>query len=145
MDKKNNYLIGLCLLFGILKLISILTTTFNLYGDEAQYWLWSKELSFGYYSKPPLLSWLIRLITSVFGDSFLVLKTIPVILYCVTSYLIFIFSKNLFNNFSLAFCCALTFFLLPSVSLSSFLLSTDILLILFWMVFFCPNHYIPLL
>ena len=68
MDKTNFYLFGLCILFVGLKLIAILTTNFNLYGDEAQYWQWSKELSFGYYSKPPLLSWFIRLITFVFGD-----------------------------------------------------------------------------
>ena len=132
MDKSNLYLFGLCTLFVILKLISIMITDFNLYGDEAQYWLWSKELSFGYYSKPPLLSLLIRLVTSIFGDSFFVLKTIPVTVYCITSILIFIFAKKLFGDASLAFCCALTFYLLPSVSLSSFLLSTDILLILFW-------------
>ena len=130
---KNHYtLFFFCIFFVLIKIISIALTDFNLYGDEAQYWLWSKELSFGYYSKPPLLSWFIRLITFVFGDSFFVLKTIPITLYCVTSYLIFIFTKKLFNDVSLAFCCALTFFLLPSVSLSSFLLSTDILLILFW-------------
>ena len=98
MDKTNLYLFGLLYSFLFLKIILYYTTNFNLYGDEAQYWLWSKELSFGYYSKPPLLSWFIRLITSVFGDSFFVLKTIPYILYCVTSYLIFIFSKKLFND-----------------------------------------------
>ena len=132
MDKSNYYLFWCCVFFVILKLISINTTNFNLYGDEAQYWLWSKELSFGYYSKPPLLSWLISFVTFVFGDSFFVLKTIPIIIYFITSILIFIFVKKLFNDVSLAICSALTFHLLPSVSLSSFLLSTDILLILFW-------------
>jgi len=28
--------------------------------DEAQYWSWSRELDLGYFSKPPLLAWLIR-------------------------------------------------------------------------------------
>ena len=27
--------------------------------DEAQYWAWSRELAFGYFSKPPLLAWII--------------------------------------------------------------------------------------
>jgi len=132
MDKTNIYFFVLSIFFIILKIISITTTNFNLYGDEAQYWLWSKELSFGYYSKPPLLSWLIYLVTSFFGDSFFVLKAIPITLYCFTSYLIFILAKKLFYDSSLALCCAFTFLLLPSVSLSSFLLSTDILLIFFW-------------
>ena len=41
----------------------------GLYPDEAQYWFWSKHLAFGYYSKPPLVAWLIALTTGLFGDS----------------------------------------------------------------------------
>ena len=131
MTKSNLVLFYFCFFFIILKLISISQTNFNLYGDEAQYWLWSKDLSFGYFSKPPLLSWFIALVTFLFGDSFFVLKIIPVSVYCVSSYLIYIFTNKLYNNKPLSVCCALTFFLLPSVSLSSFILSTDVILILF--------------
>ena len=99
MLKDHITLLGFCLFFVFIKIISILLTDFNLYGDEAQYWLWSKELAFGYYSKPPLLPWLIRLVTIVFGDSFFVLKAIPVFTYCVTSYLIFIFRGFLLGMF----------------------------------------------
>src|SRR3954468_11713165 len=41
----------------------------DLYPDEAQYWIWSQQLAFGYYSKPPLVAWLIALTTGLFGDS----------------------------------------------------------------------------
>src|SRR5580658_4675281 len=41
----------------------------DLYPDEAQYWFWAKHLAFGYYSKPPLVAWLIALTTGLFGDS----------------------------------------------------------------------------
>ena len=34
----------------VLKIGAAFFTNFSLYGDEAQYWLWSKELDFGYYS-----------------------------------------------------------------------------------------------
>ena len=36
--------------------------------DEAQYWHWSKKLDFGYFSKPPLIAWLISISTSIFGN-----------------------------------------------------------------------------
>src|SRR5581483_11947311 len=39
----------------------------NLYPDEAQYWLWSLHPAFGYYSKPPMVAWLIALTTGFFG------------------------------------------------------------------------------
>lgn len=37
--------------------------------DEAQYWTWSQELSFGYYSKPPGIAWQIFATTSIFGNT----------------------------------------------------------------------------
>ena len=37
----------------------------DLFVDEAQYWLWGQELAFGYYSKPPLIGWVIRASTEL--------------------------------------------------------------------------------
>ena len=40
----------------------------ELYPDEAQYWLWSRHLAFGYFSKPPMIAWLIRATTAMGGQ-----------------------------------------------------------------------------
>jgi undecaprenyl-diphosphatase len=40
---------------------------FDLHFDEAQYWEWSQQLDWGYYSKGPLVAWLIALGEAVFG------------------------------------------------------------------------------
>ena len=64
----------------ILKITAIYITDLGLYGDEAQYWLWSQNLDFGYYSKPPLLAWFLRGYTDVFGSSFVSLKTFPILI-----------------------------------------------------------------
>lgn len=37
--------------------------------DEAHYWDWSRRLDWGYYSKGPLIAWLIRLGCLLFGDT----------------------------------------------------------------------------
>lgn len=37
--------------------------------DEAHYWDWSRHLDWSYYSKGPLVAWLIRASTSVFGNT----------------------------------------------------------------------------
>src|SRR5215472_7391862 len=37
--------------------------------DEAQYWVWAQHLALGYYSKPPLVAWLIALSTGLAGDN----------------------------------------------------------------------------
>lgn len=37
--------------------------------DETYYWLWSRHLAFGYYDHPPVVAWLIRIGTLLFGDT----------------------------------------------------------------------------
>ena len=46
-----------------LRLFALYFAKTDLFFDEAQYWLWSRDLAFGYFSKPPLIAWLIRLAT----------------------------------------------------------------------------------
>lgn len=131
MDKKINILIIFSLFFLFFKIIAIKLTTLGLHGDEAQYWLWSKDLDFGYFSKPPVLPYLIRFFSVFFGDGFFGIKILPVLVFPLTSFVIFLLSQKLFN-YKIGVVCALTFFLLPGVSLSSFIVSTDVLLLLFW-------------
>ena len=114
-----------------IKLIGIHYTNFDLFGDEAQYWLWSKTPELGYYSKPPLLAWLLKLHTLLFGNSFEALKYFPFIFYFFTSYVVYLLSYELYQNKELAIITTLSFYLLPSVSVSSFLISTDVVLIFF--------------
>ena len=130
MQTKTSFL--LCSIILLIKFFSIHYTNFDFFGDEAQYWVWSQNLDLGYYSKPPLLSWLIATITTIFGDSFETLKAIPITIYIFTSYLIFLVYKQLYHNTNEAILAGLTFYLLPAVTVSSFLISTDILLIFFW-------------
>src|SRR5688572_7561843 len=42
---------------------------FDLSCDEAHYWDWSRQLDWCYYSKGPLVAWLIRVSCSLFGDT----------------------------------------------------------------------------
>ena len=41
----------------------------DLFVDDAQYWLWGQTLDWGYYSKPPLIAWILRLSTSIGSDA----------------------------------------------------------------------------
>ena len=116
----------------VVKFFAILTTGFDFFGDEAQYWIWSQNLDFGYYSKPPLLAWIIGVFSFLFGNAFEVLKIIPISLYILSSIVVGFISQELYNNKKLALLSGATFYLLPAVSVSSFLISTDVVLILFW-------------
>ena len=39
----------------------------DLCADEAEYWAWSRHLDWSYYSRGPLIAWLIRLATTLLG------------------------------------------------------------------------------
>ena len=66
----TNKILGLAIfLLIVFKITAIYFTEFSLYGDEAQYWLWSQTLDLGYYSKPPLLAWFLGGYSILFGDS----------------------------------------------------------------------------
>ena len=117
-----------------IKIYAVFSTTFSLFGDEAQYWLWSQDLDFGYLSKPPLIAWVLYFYTCLFGDSFEVLKLFPIIFYFFTSVAVYVFCRKLDLQKSISLICALSFLVMPGVSVSSFLISTDVILLFFWIV-----------
>ncbi len=118
----------------IIKIVALYFTNFNLFGDEAQYWLWSKELDFGYFSKPPFLAWFIYIYTIFFGDSFIALKIIPSLIYVLIAIAFYDLCKNIGLTTTNSLFCGLMFISIPAVSFSSFILSTDIFLLLFWVL-----------
>ena len=55
-------------LLTLFRLATLAFSQTELFFDEAQYWFWSRELAFGYYSKPPLIAWIIRGATELCGQ-----------------------------------------------------------------------------
>src|SRR5260370_36559397 len=53
----------------IVRLVALRFSTVDLFFDESQYWAWSRELALGYFSKPPLLAWLIAAAEHLCGAS----------------------------------------------------------------------------
>ena len=54
----------------VFKIVAIFLTNYSLFGDEAQYWLWSQNLDIGYFSNPDLIAWFLSGHIRLFGDSF---------------------------------------------------------------------------
>ncbi|HZP08692.1 ArnT family glycosyltransferase [Methyloceanibacter sp.] len=116
-----------------LRLAAIHAATIDLVPDEAQYWSWSQELSFGYFSKPPMIAWLIRGATAVCGDGAVCIRSPSSVLYTLASAMAFLTGRALFNA-RVGFWSAVVFDTLPGLSYSSLLITTDVPLILFWTV-----------
>ncbi len=122
--------IGLALLLGV-RLMALATNSTDLFFDEAQYWVWSKDLDFGYYSKPPLIAWAIRAASEVCGDSEFCVRLPSPIFHTLTALFIFATARQLYGAVA-GFWAGLGFATLPGVSLSSGIISTDAPLLTFW-------------
>jgi len=105
--------------------------TIGLYPDEAQYWSWAIHPAFGYYSKPPLVAWLIALTTAALGDSEFAIRLSAPLLHAATAGLVYAIGERLYGART-GFWAALAYATLPGVSLSAFIISTDAPLLLCW-------------
>ncbi len=105
---------------------------YSLYADEAQYWTWAQALDWGYYSKPPFVAWAIALSTSLCGNGEGCVKLTSPLAYAVASLFVYATVQRLYADQSLSFWAGLSFLLLPGVTLSSSLISTDPFLLMFW-------------
>jgi 4-amino-4-deoxy-L-arabinose transferase-like glycosyltransferase len=61
--------ISLLLVAFLLLLRAIMAAQLPLSADEAYYWLWSLHPAAGYFDHPPMIAWLIRAGTMLFGDT----------------------------------------------------------------------------
>lgn len=126
-----NRIFWIALLITALRLLYLAINHRDLDVEESQYWTWSQHLSFGYHSKPPLISWAIHLSTWLFGNSEWGIRVFSPICYFICSLYLYKIGQSLFNQM-IGFWTALSLLLLPGVAYSSTLISTDPLLLLFW-------------
>src|SRR5260370_3465329 len=103
----------------------------DLYPDEAQYWVWSQHPALGYYSKPPLLAWLIASTTAIFGEGEPAVRLSAPLLHAGTAIFVYGIGTRLYDR-HVGFWSALAYASLPGVSVSAFIISTDAALLFFW-------------
>ncbi|MCZ8158818.1 MAG: glycosyltransferase family 39 protein [Rhizobiaceae bacterium] len=59
-----------------------------LFDDEAYYALWARDLALGYYDHPPMIAYMIRLGTNLFGENAFAIRLIPVICFGAAGYFV---------------------------------------------------------
>ena len=125
-----------CLLMA--RLIALYITPLELGVDEAQYWVWSQDLSFGYYSKPPLIAWMIKISHTLLGHSSFGVRVFTPIIQFVVTLILWRSAYRLYDDTPRAGrtgrFAALIWALMPAVSLGSVVISTDTPMLLFWCV-----------
>ncbi len=117
-------------LLVISALHGLYNTSMQLYEDEAFYWLWSTRLQLSYYDHPPMIAYLIKLFT-LFGDSEFFVRLAAVACMSISSWYVFLLSKEVFSN-DVAWLTLVTSALLPATFMGYTIITPDAPLILFW-------------
>ncbi|MBC7700135.1 MAG: glycosyltransferase family 39 protein [Massilia sp.] len=107
----------------------------SLFFDESQYWDWSRHLSWGYFSKPPLIAGLVGLSTSLFGSGVLGVKALSILVYPLTAVAMVGLARALWPTSSgvrTGMVAGALFLTTPMVGLLGLVASTDGPLMLCW-------------
>lgn len=115
----------------IVRVAALTLSPLNLYADEAQYWRWGDTLEWGYYSKPPMIAWVIHMVTSVFGDAEWAIRLPGAFLHTIAAGFLFLTGRAMYGARAGMF-AALIYALMPAVILSSGIISTDGVLMPLW-------------
>lgn len=128
------------LLFGFLSHWRYLTHNcpIDLSGDEAHYWDWSRNLDICYYSKGPLVAWLIRASCALLGTDSMPAVRLPALVLAVgTSILTYWLTRRLFSSDRIALGAVLLNHLVPIFVAGSVLMTIDAPFFFFWALATC--------
>jgi len=104
----------------------------DLFVDEAQYWAWGQELDWGYFSKPPVIGWLIRGVTDLVGsDAAFWVRAPASVLHAVTAVLILLAAREFYDDWVAAWAASL-YIALPLITVGTLFMSTDTVMLPFF-------------
>lgn len=121
---------GLAALFIVLALLAhaiylTVDCPLDLSGDEAHYWDWSRQLDLGYYSKGPLVAWIIRGSCALLGETAFAVRLPALLLAAAISAVNYWFVLRLFRSDRLALGATLLLAAAPMFVAGSMLMTID--------------------
>lgn len=105
----------------------------GLVGDESYYWDWSRHPDWCYYSKPPMVAWLIGAFTWLLGDSIFALRLPAVLLGTGFLWFFHATAKAFYGSRAAAF-ALLLILATPDNVLANLIMTIDPPLYCFWMM-----------
>ncbi|MDD4915536.1 MAG: glycosyltransferase family 39 protein [Methylococcales bacterium] len=127
------HLIALLLALFVLRSGFLLVENIGLMGDESYYWDWSRHPAWCYYSKPPMVAWLIGVFTWLLGDYTASLRLPAVIAGTVFLWFFHATAKAFYGRRAAAF-ALLMILATPANVLANLLMTIDAPLYCFWMM-----------
>ncbi|MBI1913007.1 MAG: glycosyltransferase family 39 protein [Deltaproteobacteria bacterium] len=130
--RYRNYTIALLAALAVFRVLYIILGPLDVSPDEAHYWEWSRRLDLSYYSKGPGVAYVIAFFTSIFGANELGIRIGAVVFSTAGSWMIYLVAKELFKSEKIGFYSALLPNITPIFSIGTILMTTDVMLIFFW-------------
>ena len=109
----------------------------DLSGDEAQYWDWSRHLDLSYYSKGPMVAYIIRASCHFLGDTMPAVR-LPALIFAIgTSLCTYWLTRKLFGSDRLALGAVLLGGIVPMYAAGGMLMTIDPPMFFFWALATC--------
>ena len=118
---------------GLFRIYYILNSPIDLGPDEAHYWEWARRLDLSYYSKGPMIAYLIYIGTSIFGDTVFGIRIMAVVFSLLSGVFLFMLGKKLFNE-KVGLFSAMLIQIIPLFSTYGILFTIDSPFIFFWIL-----------
>jgi 4-amino-4-deoxy-L-arabinose transferase-like glycosyltransferase len=118
-------------LVSLWRLFYLFIVPLDLGPDEAYYWDWSRQLDWGYFSKPPMIAWVNAVSTAIFGISAEAVRLPAVLLGTAGLWGMFLAARQIFDARIGFWAVAAWLAGMGSASLG-LIMATDVLLCLFW-------------
>jgi hypothetical protein len=115
------------------KIIFTLRPEVNLFTEEAQYWLWSQNMAWHYYSKPPMVAVLNYLSTAILGNTELGVRINAILLGMGIAWVTYLFASYLYGP-KAGFWSSLVVHAMPVWWLTSTFHMTDSSQTFFWIL-----------
>lgn len=128
----RNIAVVYIIFYAAIKIVFIFSG-YNLFTEEAQYWLWSRYPDWSYYSKPPMIAW-VNYLTGFIGYYDSIIRLTALLFGFGTLYMVYKVSLLLFRDTRIAYLAALFLSVSPYFILASTFFTTDSLLLFFWIV-----------
>lgn len=114
------------------RIFALIENPLGLYFDEAQYWLWSRTFEWGYFTKPPLVAWVIAATTALAGtDAEWAVRLGAPLAHALAASALYALARSMYGGWQ-GFWAGVGWLALPGVFLSSSLVSTDAFLLPLW-------------
>jgi len=138
LNKKMNiykgFFIFILFALSIFRIYYISNGPLDLSSDEAHYWEWSRRLDLSYYSKGPMIAYLIYAGTSIFGDNVFGIRLMAVLFSILSSLFLYKLIKSMYDDEPSAVFGSLIFQVIPLFTPFGIIFSIDSPFIFFWIL-----------